>query len=401
MTHIATPITRTLALKLFEGFSIQRWTDRLRPLDLNEMDKSSHKMMLAYIIAKGEEAEGNEIDWEYLIQGGIFAFLKNIVLSDIKSEVHAKIRERKLYPEVDNWVVSQYSDILDDDLIAKFKDFLENEEEKPELRILKAAHKLATSSEFKIIQPANSFMSDIDKIKRDLDREIQKFEDITTVKRIVDDHGLTPLLESIEKLRFQTRWSQTQRIPKTSVLGHSLFVAIISYLLVRAKTPSKTRLKNAFFCALFHDLPESVTRDIIAPVKYSTKEFPKVIKDIESEIVSEILMPSVPDFMEAEIKYYTEDEFEDRIQINDKITFLSEGEIDKYDDPAQNGVDGKLLKAADHIAALIEADQSIEMGVVSHHLTSGLNNMLEKYLKDGIISNIDLRPFFIEFIRVY
>ena len=60
---IAPMITKELILKLFEGFSIERWTDLVRPFDLIEMDKSAEKMVLAYIIGKFEERKGHRIDW--------------------------------------------------------------------------------------------------------------------------------------------------------------------------------------------------------------------------------------------------------------------------------------------------------------------------------------------------
>ena len=56
-------MNKTLALKIFEGFSIQRWNDLIRPFDIVEMDKAAEKMVLAYIIGKYEEHNGKYIDW--------------------------------------------------------------------------------------------------------------------------------------------------------------------------------------------------------------------------------------------------------------------------------------------------------------------------------------------------
>ena len=55
-------ISQKLALKIFEGFSIQRWTDLVRPFDMVEMDKAAEKMVLAYIIGKFEEERGEAVD---------------------------------------------------------------------------------------------------------------------------------------------------------------------------------------------------------------------------------------------------------------------------------------------------------------------------------------------------
>ena len=51
-------LTKQLALKLFEAFSIERWNDLIRPFEIVEMDKAAEKMVLAYIIGKYEEQDG-------------------------------------------------------------------------------------------------------------------------------------------------------------------------------------------------------------------------------------------------------------------------------------------------------------------------------------------------------
>ena len=55
-------IKKGLVLKLFEAAHIQRWNDKLRPVDLPELDKQSHKMIIAYLLGKMEEKE-NEVPW--------------------------------------------------------------------------------------------------------------------------------------------------------------------------------------------------------------------------------------------------------------------------------------------------------------------------------------------------
>ena len=69
-------LDKKLILKIFEGFSIQRWNDLVRPFDLVEMDKAAEKMVAAYIIGKYEEAEGHVVDWEQMIYASLFDLLK-------------------------------------------------------------------------------------------------------------------------------------------------------------------------------------------------------------------------------------------------------------------------------------------------------------------------------------
>jgi putative hydrolase of HD superfamily len=86
--------SKALATKLFDAFSIFRWNDRIRPVELVEMDKHALKSVLTYFIGKIEEADGKSVDWEYIVYGNVFALLKNIVLSDIKSPIIRQLKEK-------------------------------------------------------------------------------------------------------------------------------------------------------------------------------------------------------------------------------------------------------------------------------------------------------------------
>ena len=71
-------IDRDFAHKIFEGFSIQRWNDLIRPFDIVEMDKAGEKMVIAYIIGKFEENRGVFVDWNWIIYASLFDLLKKL-----------------------------------------------------------------------------------------------------------------------------------------------------------------------------------------------------------------------------------------------------------------------------------------------------------------------------------
>ena len=74
--------------KFYDAASIQRWNDHVRPVEITELDKQAHKMVIAYVLAKFEETERNaKIDWNVLLEGGIFEFLHRVILTDIKPPV--------------------------------------------------------------------------------------------------------------------------------------------------------------------------------------------------------------------------------------------------------------------------------------------------------------------------
>ncbi len=398
-------LQKDFALKIFEGFSIERWNDLIRPFDLIEMDKSAEKMVLVYIIGKFEEQKGKKIDWEWLIYASLFELLRKIALCDIKSPVQRMIRKQypAEYAKLNEWVFEQYETLItDEDLKYKFKKYIDQntnkqQEETLEMRIFRAAHKYSTMREFEMLAPLNESIR-LAKIEKELNEDIGEYLDFKGLQLLLTKQKPYEFLLMIEKLRFQTRWNQTPRVPKTTVLGHSFFVAIITLILGRecGAEMCKARVYNNFFSALFHDLPEAVTRDIISPVKQATRELPSIVKDIEDKIVHEELYPLMEDFYAEELLYFTSDEFENRIRFADvNVQHVSFEDLNtKFNSASYFPVDGKLVRASDHIAAFLEADSSINYGITSQHLREGRNNLLKLYKKGVKVNGIDVGAFF-------
>ena len=158
----------------------------------------------------------------------------------------------------------------------------------------------------------------------------------------------------------------------------------------------RKRIYNNFFSALFHDLPESVTRDIISPVKKATDGLPAIVKNIEDKIVANELVPFMEDFYRDEILYFTSDEFENRV--GEKIYHVSFEDLnEKYNFDELSPVDGKMVRVADHLSALLEAGISIKHGITSTHLEEGKANLLKAYQSGETINGIDAASIFKEF----
>lgn len=361
------------------------------------MDRSGHKMMIAYFLGKIEEKEGKQIDWETIIYGGLFDLLKKVVLSDIKEPVHRKIKEDypKEFAELNRWVIDEYEDIIQNkDLLDKFYNYIEGKGDFDDLsyRILRAAHKYSTYREFKIIKNINCDTPEIRKIEKELNSDIKEFLDLKGMQLLITKQQLYELIVKIEQLRYQIRWGQTPRIPKTAVLGHSMLVASLSFLFTKDITSSQSRIYNNFFGGLFHDLPEAVTRDIISPVKTATKNLPEVVKEVEMEFLNEELYPLMEDYIEKEIRYFTEDEFANKIKVDEKIKMVDKIEPE-YESEKFSPIDGKLIRTADLISAYLEAHQSIKFGIKSPHLITGKENIYDKIMKRENQYDLDLKTF--------
>ena len=376
---------------IFSSASIQRWNDYPRMVELVELDKQAHKFIIAYFIAKLEK----DVNYTHLIEAGIFEFLRRVVVTDIRPDVFRKALQKKS-KEINTWVLSKLTPSLKDidngAFLQKFEDYLNNPEMyKKERFILKAASYLATKWEFSIVYQTSQFLTDIEDVKKSVDEEIEDYYELIGVRKIALNKKLAKVIDLSGRLRFQKRWAQTPRVPETSVLGHMLTVAVFGYFFSIEVNACDKRIQNNFFTALFHDLPEALTRDIITPVKYCVDELSDIIAEYELEKIEDDILPNVPDELHDEFSYILglydgkKDEFENKIY-EDKIKLVDD--VSKYNQDKYNPIDGLALKQCDKLSAFVEASLSISHGIKSKELINGKKEIL-KGLKE--IQGIDFK----------
>ena len=389
-------IRKALISNIYEAASIQRWNDHIRPaIGFTELDKQAHKMVYAYILAKCE-GEGR-YDPVLLIEGGIFEFLHREILTDIKPPIYHSLMKRK-GDQINRWVLEQLkgrTEGIGGGFYEKMCLYFTDEDyAKKERQILRAAHYYATDWEFKVIYPMNAQTYAIDEVKAEVERGLAECNTFDGFSKFADNPDLQKFLSLIGKLRYQQRWSRAVRMPQTFVMGHMLVVAILSYLCSVEISTCKRRIVNNYFGALFHDLPEVLTRDIVSPVKTSVAGLDDIIKDIEEEQMHRVIYPLLPENIMQELEYYTQDEFASRIVKDGKICKVSSQEInDSYNKDCFNPVDGEIIRACDHLSAYLEAYLSIKYGIQSEQLQSGYHSLFQKY-ENRIIAGIDFGQLF-------
>jgi putative hydrolase of HD superfamily len=362
-------IRKALLLKIFNAAYMQRWNDRVRPVEFVELDKQAHKMVIAYFLGKFEE-ETQGFDWIEVIEGGLFELLQRLVITDLKPPIFYKIKSDKVkYKKLNEWVFKEIEPIISPigrDFSDRFRNYFSVSAENINRRVLNAAHYYATKWEFDIVARANPDGYEIASIKQDLDTKQQEYFDLEGMASLKEHAPYKNFLDLSGQLRFQSRWSNLHRIPKTSVIGHSLFVALLSYLFSIQVNACNRRCINNYFTGLFHDLPEVLTRDIISPVKRSVEGLDELIKEYEKEQMDKEVYGLIPRAWHPDIRMFTEDEFASITHINGQRNKVSSAEInEKYNEDGFNPRDGELVKAADSLAAFIEAHVAIRNGSYS------------------------------------
>ncbi len=396
---------------IFKAASISRWNDYPRMANLVELDKQAHKFIIAYFIAKMEK----NVNMRAIIEGGIFEFLSRVVVTDIRPDVyHEIVRQKK--DKVNAWVLSKIEPLCEHiekgEFLTRFKAYLSDKAYEKERLILKAASYFATKWEFNIIYQTSSFLSDIDEIKQKVDEELEDYYELIGARKIALNQKVAKIIDLSGRLRFQKRWAQTPRIPETAVLGHMLVVAILSYFYSLEIKACEKRLENNFFCALFHDLPESLTRDIISPVKYGIDGLHELIGEYEMKLINEKILPFVPSDFRAEFAYilgirkdnetnkFIKNEFENRIFKN-QISSAYSGSLDAVNSDEYAAIDGKALKYCDKLAAFIEAGLSISYGVRSKELENGFWDMFEFFKEKPSINGVNFYRLCEELVKYF
>ncbi|MCR3922785.1 MAG: HD domain-containing protein [Firmicutes bacterium] len=392
-------ITKELIQLMFDAASIQRWNDHNRPhKGFTELDKQAQKMIYAYSLAKFEESDHDvAVNWKQLIEGGFFEFLHRIVLTDIKPPIFHKLMAEK-GDLLNQWVLTQLADRLEgvhDHFLEKFSAYLfQPEYSALEKSLLKASHYLATNWEFKLVYHLNASIYGLDETKAIIEDEIEDHYHLAGVQKLQLGKKTSHFMDLVGQLRFQQRWAQTARLPETSVMGHMLIVAMLSYLASSELDACDQRLVNNYYAGLFHDLPEVLTRDIVSPVKRSVAGLDELIKDIEHRQVEEKLMPLLPSAWHKELRYFTEDEFANKIYLAGKVQTVAAGAIGhQYNEDKFSPIDGELIRACDHFAAFMEAYLSMSHGVKSHYLEEGYQQLLAQY-KDKTVASFDFSQWF-------
>ncbi len=350
----------------FDSANMHRWNDHLRPVDLTEMDKQAHKAAISWLLGKYEEKAGNKIDWRILIEHQMFSFIQRSVLTDLKPQVFYKITKDKR-EEVNAFVVSEFDRLVPDSdpgFRDRFISYLNSDSRMREDDIIRAAHYLATRWEFDLIYDSNRSLYGIDITREEIVQQIDQHRDLVGVNEIsVERSNAFNFIDLIGQLRFQQRWARTPRIPKTTVLGHSLMVANSIFLHDLDGNVSDRQIYNDYYTGLFHDLPEVLTKDVITPIKMNVSGLASLLEEYEHDLVEEDILPLMDESWHEEFKFMVLDPFKD----------VSDGPFGP-----RNGYD---LKTCDNLAAYMEAHISICYGVSSTTLREGERDIRAKLLE--------------------
>ncbi len=380
-------IRKSLLQFIFSGSSMKRWNDKLRPMELTEIDKQAHKMIAAWALLV---LNSKELDRKRQLQltdevifGGIADYLYRLVITDIKPPIFYKIKSNPTeYRRLTLWVLDQLAPLLQP-LGHQFWERLQGYFLHPpaglSAEILAAAHTYASRWEFFLLRGMPYYDEEMEEIETSFEQALLAHSNLAGMNDMREGSPKTlgRFIHLCGQLRFQKRWSQTPRIPETSVLGHMFLVACYAWFFGLALDCCRASMCNNFFSGLFHDIPELLTRDIISPVKSSSPELQEMVRSYEGrELEEKILCPlRQGNYQElvTSLTYFlgleTGSEFDSVIRKDgqvikvDWMDLQAHYNLDEFDPK-----DGYMLKICDNLAAFIEAYTATSNGISNTYL---------------------------------
>jgi putative hydrolase of HD superfamily len=355
---------------------------------------------------------------EQVVEGGMYDYLFRLVITDIKPPVFYQIKANpEHYEKLSGWVLKTLRPLLapmGEEFNRRMSEWLAVPEDSTlARRILTAAHLYASYSEFKLIKGLNPSGYDMDEIERSFLDRLEALRDVVGVSELLaglrdeaDAGAMARLAALCGHLRFQQRWSQTPRVPETTVLGHVFLVAAYAWLFSLEIGACRARRQNNFFAGLFHDLPELLTRDIISPVKKSAPEIAGLIHEYEDkELERQVLQPLRSGGYEdiaARLEYYLGkeigSEFAACVMRGGKVQKVGSEELSRrFNADGFDPKDGELLKMCDSVAAFIEAYAAIKNGISADQLHQAVWRLRGLYSETSEIAGVQVGALLADF----
>lgn len=412
-------VRKSLLQFVFSGSFMKRWNDKMRPMELVEVDKQGHKMIAAWLLfelnSQTLPPEAKARLGEEIVRGGIFDYLYRLVITDIKPPIFYQIKANPAHHQkLTSWVLAELKPRVQplgrdfwESMCAHFEAQV-RQEVTLSSRILDAAHLFASRWEFHLIRDLNPWDDEMGDIETNFQRQLESFSDLQGVGELLagSRSRLGKFANMCGQLRFQKRWSQTPRIPETSVLGHMFLVACFAYFFSLAVGACPVRRHNNFYAGLFHDVPELLTRDIISPVKGSVQGMSELIREYEAQELERrlfaVLDQNTHKAMIEQLQYFlglaVGSEFESTIRQDGHARIVSWEQLQgQYNQDKFFPKDGHLLKICDHLAAFLEAYTALANGISNPHLQQALWRFRSLYQNEALTEELHIGALLADF----
>jgi len=339
-----------------------RWNNFPRVVDIKHMDNVGATLHTALLLAYIEEKKtGEKIDTYHIIKRILFVALADLVLSDINSgtknyikRVDAKIFDTLYERAYEFFLTSDAPGYIKEDM----KSVLTGTGNEKENMICVAAKKYVGHFEAAMNAKVHSFIYEVP--LSHMEEEFQEMEwELMSLATLRKDENLQKYLSHIFRLSYAMRWNQHQRNIPVSVMSHKVIVAFLTYVLavVENHHGGNNDVNAMLYRAIYHDVPEVITGDIVTPTKKAVPGLIEVLETVEKKMLDDYLFSYIDDDYRDFIMPYILEPFHDiewqKVKYADILSALFEAQIEvsKWNtsfQPIVQSIRKRLIKV-DHV----------------------------------------------------
>ncbi len=278
---------------ILSGLSIYRWNTFPRLREINTLDHLAFVAHISILLADlDEEKSETKYDRGMILKKILFSGFFTYIYSDISSDVKRRLKKRdfSLYEALEKNAFTTVSSL---DIPDFFKKAIEKSSKKsPEDDLIEFAKIWASHAE--VYQNATVYPEAYARLLKELEKtgteeKYTKFLDFLDF----DMHNQSDperYLFIIHRLVSSFRWNRSNRKYPVSVLAHTYLITFFSYIIGNEEKLDDASITDMMLTALFHDVPEAITGDIITPTKKAIPGLEEAIEHIEKDMVEEYLL---------------------------------------------------------------------------------------------------------------
>lgn len=293
---------------LTRWLSINRWNNFPRIENVSLLDNLWNAIHIWLFLAYLEEKNWNKVDREFLLKRYIFSSFKTLILSDINSWTREAILEidKEIFLNLENKALKFLLSLSWPESIKEdIKNILEDNSKILELNILKASKKYAWYIECKINQKVYDEMYDVPMME--IQKSLKKYEEILpSFKELMNNKDYQRYISHLRRLSHSMRWNQQSRIFPISVMSHLVIITFLSYVIWKMENDKWANLDilELMLKGVYHDIPEAITWDVIAPTKRAVVWFAQALEKVEIKMMDEYLFSCVDNDYKLQVYEY-------------------------------------------------------------------------------------------------
>lgn len=281
--------------------NLQRWNFLPRVETWVEAENAAYVTHVSYALGRSLGLNNDQLE-AILVRSAVKSLNKHYV-TDISLSVQKKIRsiDPKVWGKLIDATADKTANLFPRKIAASMRGYLQHdatylsrEDREAVETIVSFAQQAVAEQECKTNAIIYSeYQAILDDITAGMQSQADQSKLARSCQDIWRDHA--EYFDTIKRLKYLRRWNSINRMNPTSVLGHTLLVTLLAMLfamLGKNEVGEKGHglVREAMLRAVFHDVPESLTGDIITPVKTDIeKHAPGLVDQVEKALTADFI----------------------------------------------------------------------------------------------------------------